>query len=616
MTTVEELEDFCKEPCPVGAILLSGEWGCGKTYLIEETLANVLKDTHIIIRISLFGISSIAEINERVKEEWFCAYLQQSKSLAKANDLLKKIQKKLRNVTFLPDKLRDIAEFDPAILFDDRSKIGERKVVLVFDDLERTGLDTVDVLGCINEYCENKRYHTIIVANEDRITSESCIQGDKKVEGAEPAVGVDSVGIQYREIKEKVIQRTVRYQPDYPNIVSQIISDTSFRGGEEYKSFLKSCESEIQSAFASEVSNGPHNIRSLKCALQDFYRVYVLVKQYGLDNLPLWLSNFITYMLAFKANIAQEDPYGGIFIGEEIKKIFPQYNGRYMMSTVERWIIHGDWDKVAVEEEIKEFLKQQEARDPFEILKSYRITEVDECLVEDHFHEVLCAAYAGQLTLDEYVILIENSCQAREFGYSLKIDWEKVRAGLKSQIEQLKKEMAEPPHYRHDISASRRSSFSEEEWKTYSIIRNIREDRELVYSRNRKLHCKNLTELGSDGFLLAQNKMYDVFDQEMAEATFKSFKECDNAGKTYFPGQFDGIWGNLYTMPGFKTATSIRGLEKLLRLLHGLETEYEQNKKMFSRKHTEIFMEVVQRIVDNYNSTATKNDDNHDSGDK
>ena len=47
----------------------------------------------------------------------------------------------------------------------------EKKVVLIFDDLERSRLDTIDVLGCINEYCENQGINTIIVANEDILRS-------------------------------------------------------------------------------------------------------------------------------------------------------------------------------------------------------------------------------------------------------------------------------------------------------------------------------------------------------------------------------------------------------------------------------------------------------------
>lgn len=602
MTTVEELVYFCKEPRPVGAILLSGEWGCGKTYLIEETLANALKDTHIIIRISLFGISSITEIKERVNAEWFHAYIGQNESASKIGETFLKFQNKIRGFSSLSDKMKGIAEFNPALLFDDTSKIRDREVVLVFDDLERTRLDTVDVLGCINEYCENKGYHTIIVANEERIAPNNRQQCKKGTEEAEQLTVADSIDIQYREIKEKIIQRTVRYHPDYQSIIAHIVSDTPFRGGEEYKSFLKSCESEIVNSFAPEAGGGPHNIRSLKCALQDFYRVYVLVKQNGLDNLPLWLSNFIIYMLAFKANIAQEGPYGSILIDGEIKKSFSQYNSRYMLSTVEKWILHGDWDEVVVEEEIRELIKQQQAKTPFEILKSYRIIDVDESLVDAHFDEVLCAAYDGQLTIDEYVILIENSFWARKYGYPLEIDWERVQIGLKKEIERMKAEMAEEPHYQHIISDENKRYFSEKEWEAYSIIHNFRENRELVYHRNKKRYCQSLIELGSTGFSLIQNKMYNIFDVEMAEATFESFKKCNNADKTYFPGQFDGIWGNLYTLPGFDVNASIPGFEKLQHFLKGLENEYERNRKVFSKRHTEVFIEVVQRIINNYTS--------------
>lgn len=47
--------------------------------------------------------------------------------------------------------------------------IEEKHVVLVFDDLERCCLDIVDVLGAINDYCENQKFHTIIVANQDKM---------------------------------------------------------------------------------------------------------------------------------------------------------------------------------------------------------------------------------------------------------------------------------------------------------------------------------------------------------------------------------------------------------------------------------------------------------------
>lgn len=46
-----------------------------------------------------------------------------------------------------------------------------KKVVLVFDDLERCNMDCSNIWGIINDYCENGKFHTIIVANEDIIRS-------------------------------------------------------------------------------------------------------------------------------------------------------------------------------------------------------------------------------------------------------------------------------------------------------------------------------------------------------------------------------------------------------------------------------------------------------------
>lgn len=67
MDTIVELENYCNIENPVGALLLTGEWGSGKTYLIKNDLAKRSKDTHEIITISLFGISSVEEIHKAVK---------------------------------------------------------------------------------------------------------------------------------------------------------------------------------------------------------------------------------------------------------------------------------------------------------------------------------------------------------------------------------------------------------------------------------------------------------------------------------------------------------------------------------------------------------------------
>ncbi len=70
MDVLKELEYYCNLKNPVGALLLTGEWGCGKTYLIEHELKERLEKTHVILRISLFGIDSLEAVNMAVKKSW------------------------------------------------------------------------------------------------------------------------------------------------------------------------------------------------------------------------------------------------------------------------------------------------------------------------------------------------------------------------------------------------------------------------------------------------------------------------------------------------------------------------------------------------------------------
>ena len=87
MNTLEELKYYCEEHKPVGAMMLTGEWGCGKTYLLDNMLKEILKETHVLIRISLFGIASIDELRNEIKRSWLNA-------LAEENEQLPVLQKK------------------------------------------------------------------------------------------------------------------------------------------------------------------------------------------------------------------------------------------------------------------------------------------------------------------------------------------------------------------------------------------------------------------------------------------------------------------------------------------------------------------------------------------
>ena len=62
MNEIDELVYYCGIDNPVGALMLTGEWGCGKTYLIEHSLKDKIGKNSVILRVSLFGLSSVEVI--------------------------------------------------------------------------------------------------------------------------------------------------------------------------------------------------------------------------------------------------------------------------------------------------------------------------------------------------------------------------------------------------------------------------------------------------------------------------------------------------------------------------------------------------------------------------
>ena len=174
MDIIEELKYYCNELQPVGALMLTGEWGCGKTYLLNNILKDAIEDTHIILRVSLFGLESIEEVHKEVKKCWFYAFSESKESMSWMSETAKKFGKNIKSVVdgakeFLPESIKTIADgvfsLDAIDFINIEPNMGNKKVVLVFDDLERANISTNNLLGCINDYCENLHINTIVVAN-------------------------------------------------------------------------------------------------------------------------------------------------------------------------------------------------------------------------------------------------------------------------------------------------------------------------------------------------------------------------------------------------------------------------------------------------------------------
>lgn len=625
MNTIDELLYYCREIEPVGALLLTGEWGCGKTYLIEHELKSALSNEAVVIRVTLFGVSSIEEIHKAIKDAWMSEYYK-IKGIDKITDVVEFVKGKAKDIPLLPEVVKNIASTDITSFFPMKNELDGKKVILVFDDLERCCIRTVDVLGIINDYCENQKYHTIIVANQEKISEQ---QDDDSIlaevkfptnpDNPQPSKdNISSVVIHnqfkktqstfsYQEIKEKIIQRTTQYIPDYSKIVHAVIWDMKYEDS-EYKDFLLKYESNLLELFApdrdtdssSKKDDRPHNIRSLKCALQDFYRIYKELKENEISDIHFWLYNFTSFLIAYKANYIQKDKYGYLFADDKVRELYPAYNSKYMLNSSKKWVLEGIWDKTAICEEIKLIKKREMPLAPWEIIRINEIMDIDEDVLQKGFGEFLNHAYDGTLTLDDYVLFIKNTAWAEknQYTFPLEINWNKIKYGIKKKIEEMKKTPDDYPPVSHIISESNQKYFSNEAWSAYSIILEFRKNDILMFLENQKLYVEQIRKNLSLGFTAVQNMQFTTFSNEMAKITAEAFFKENNAGKRTFILFFTTIWKKNLQLSYIIKDDCILGLKELISLLEKNLQSSTKTTRTFSIIHTENFIKEINNLID------------------
>lgn len=612
MCTISEIKYYCNINNPAGALFLTGEWGSGKTYLIEHILTKELEKSHIIVRVSLFGMATSEDLHKTVKANWIekCGGpLGIISKLSKNKGPFESLVKKISNKHIDPDWLTLLfsQNFMDYIQMTNRS--GEKKVVLVFDDLERTKLDHEVVIGVINDYCENQHFNVIVIADEARI------QGD--------------IFVRY---KEKVILRTLRYQPDYQSIVDGIIEEiedqkykntliankqtiANLLGGSDSKGasldnkskedakkyspkYLRDEDAEKQ-RIITMINNRPHNIRTLKAALQDFSRVFSLLMENNIDNIDIWLYSFLSFSMAAKANLLRKpDEYGMITPSTDVYILYPgYYEAQCMPEVLAVWILNGIWDEDKLTDYMKQYNKDSESLSPKSLVKGSSIYSLEEDVVKEGMKELLEDAYFGELTFDEYVHFIANAMETRTIGLlEFKIDWANVRSGIEKRIENDIQNRIRNEY--HHLVINDFTGFSEEEIKTYKVIESARQQALTKYGTNKAIYIETMKGNLSEAFRELSNLQFNFLDREMADATFDAFKRINNHEKEFFPIQFKAIWQNyshFFESDASCEELTTKSLQHLKAKLNALCEEYEAFP--IKKFHTEQFIRVVDELL-------------------
>ena len=607
-----EMEFYCSEKHPAGALLLTGEWGGGKTYFVVNRLQPHLKDSHIFIRISLFGIKSVNELQASIKKKWIeciADYIAMSKidvgATSKVFNALKPFAKACVDTfidTSVPEGKQGIAKSLFSISADQlitiTNEINGKIIVLVFDDLERSSIPFGELLGCINEYVENQHFHTIIIANENTI---------KKRENEHSGA---SETLKYNEIKEKVVERQLEFQNDPLEIVSALIESESAYVA--YHSFLVPLKDKIVELFSCdrEKSDRPRNVRSLKVAIRSFRRVYDKLVEFGIEPgcEPRWLYSFIAYTMVYKTgSLTQDDGIWNPLDSSIVKDMYPGfYSSDFLFPSIRVWICTGFWDEEQLKSDCTLYLKKQEATSAYDMVRLYNIFQLEDEIIERGWPEVESAAYSGKLSLDDYVIFVGNYEWMISNKYPIGLmDWTNLQTGINKRIE-LSREAKEAFGKIRMWPTERITQYSPEAQASLMLIKAFFDSPRFLYANNENAYISTIKTDCFSALQIVENKIMAAFTDEMAEATTEAFKALSNMEKSEFQGQFKKLWLNESNFPDFDVLDSVSGFENMKKSLEVYLDQCQKASKYMAAIITRQLVQGLDSILEKIKSKDAK----------
>ena len=466
---VNEINNYVDETLYNYAVMIDGEWGCGKTYFIKERLYKELEkyenehrqsdhnyQQRKIIYVSLYGVKSIEEVTKKLLMEALIAKAGKGKGMIKKGtevissvlpvmfDILKNkgIELDANNITEAMEKLVSI-----------------KNSILIFDDLERCDCPINEILGYINSFVEHENMKVIIIANQKEIgkrvssanqelkylvaahdniifekdqKSEVISQysnSGRKNENKNP-VNIETVKDRvqklftednlYDKVKEKLIGVTIYYRPDLQTVFKELIISA------ELDNNLKEYLCADIDFFGEYMINEAHsNIRTFQFFLSKINQLYRKIIQIEDDGREAFLKYIIKYSFKISVSFRNGDykyewkgveEYAFKSIGS-IDIFGNQLSFRFVDDFLTKSILEDGRIKDMFELFANEYLrKNSPEKEAFAELDShwYELTDI---VIEKKIDIILKGLENGAYDVKEYTRIINRFLELQEHGF-------------------------------------------------------------------------------------------------------------------------------------------------------------------------------------------------------
>lgn len=249
------LDDYMRNPDPQYAVMLTGRWGCGKTFFVNQWLKTLEvsdEDREEVIYlkpiyVSLYGLSSLAEVKTEIDRKVNPFYYSKTAKMLKT--AAKFASKIVFKTDLTVDEDREIkasasGSLDIMSLFESDSEEVKGTRFIVFDDIERTFIPMNILLGFINFFVERCKFHVLIIGDESKLKG-------------------DNLKI-YSDFKEKTVGRQFEIVPDVDAALDSYIEDYGL------DKFIRKEREYIIRCFRATTYNNLHLLRQ---CLYDFNEV-------------------------------------------------------------------------------------------------------------------------------------------------------------------------------------------------------------------------------------------------------------------------------------------------------------------------------------------------------
>lgn len=347
---------YCNLNEPQFALQLEGEWGCGKTWLVNNFIKNFKQDEiddninkdkrKKFIYVSLFGCTKIGDINKLIFENIVEDKIGKKKGfiIGLCPAIPKAISKYIGIELTKEDIINGFYNF-ASKFFDNQNTI------LILDDYERHKMDHYELMGFISKYLNQEKIKIITICNTDNYLNDS--QENAK----------------FLDEKEKIIGMIVNVKSDPKEFLDILIKSNQSK---EIQDILDKNKKELFEVFVNSKNS---NLRNLIKLNENFNFLYKNIPS-KLQKNDKFITNILqTYLIMIIETFGNPKTYNELF-GENLSSWPSQYN------------IRSNTQDSTNKKNIKEFYDRYK-------LSKYAITP-------EFWKKFLCSGYIQENLIEEY----------------------------------------------------------------------------------------------------------------------------------------------------------------------------------------------------------------------